>query len=123
LHKLPRLTRGATRARQGICATIVVSLVVLALSGCGSSHEQTVKQARIAAALRKLEHELTADAQTPPPGFGGKDVLGSLNLIYAPAPNGISNAEWETAIHHDKRLQRLKAKLNAPPSSRTPPSR
>jgi hypothetical protein len=86
----------------------VLALVLLALAGCGSSTTDSAKQARIATALRKLEREFIAGRKEAPHEFHGEDVLGSLTLVYSPAPRGVSEAEWNAAIQHDKRLQRLK---------------
>jgi mono/diheme cytochrome c family protein len=89
-------------------ASVLASLVLLlGLVGCGSSSSQAEKRTRVDAALRKLEHEFVAGKEEVPREFRGKDVLGILTLVYAPAPHGVSQAEWSAAIKGDERLQRL----------------
>jgi hypothetical protein len=34
------------------------------------------------------------------------DILGKIELVYAPPPNGIIAAEWRTAVDKDRALQR-----------------
>jgi mono/diheme cytochrome c family protein len=87
------------------------ALLLLALSGCGSSSTQNGQRARIAVALRKLEREYIADqkkaarklARESPEG----ETLAAATIVYAPPPRGIGQAEWNAAIKHDARLQKL----------------
>jgi mono/diheme cytochrome c family protein len=102
-------------------ASILATLVLLlGVVGCGSSSTQAEKRARIEAALRHFEQELQAgqrEARDPRAlrrKFGGADVLGALTLVYAPAPRGVSQGEWDAAIKHDKRLHRLVEDARAP---------
>ncbi|MEA2216568.1 MAG: hypothetical protein QOK19_2129 [Solirubrobacteraceae bacterium] len=92
------------RKRRGVIALATAALLV---AGCGSSGPEAGKQARIAAALRHLENELRVGQQEPPWRRHGWNALGTLTLVYAPPPKGVSQAEWNTAIKHDRALQRL----------------
>jgi hypothetical protein len=88
----------------------IISLAVvfsLALGACGSSAESAQrKQAVITAALQKVQTEYEQARRNPPKGLNRADVLGSIVLVYAPPPKGISAAEWNTAIRNDRTLQR-----------------
>jgi len=90
-----------------MCASVAAALAtLLALSGCGSSDTST-RQARIAAALRKLEGDLLAGTVKAPSSFRGGHVIGTIALVVARAPHGVSQSEWTAAIAHDKRLLRV----------------
>ncbi len=88
-------------------AAATLALCVALLSGCGSSSTEKAKQARIATALRKLEYALVAGEITAPNSSRGAHVLGTTALVYARAPRGVSEAEWNAAIAHDKHLLRV----------------
>jgi hypothetical protein len=84
-----------------VCVVVAAALL---LCGCGSASEESAREARISAALRTLEHDLVAGKVRAPPQFRGSHVLGTIALVYARAPHGVSEAEWTAAIAHDKRL-------------------
>lgn len=91
-----------------LAITLGAMLGVVLLCGCGSSSNQTAKQARIKAALRKLERELAAEKRAPLSHVThGEDLLGVLTLFYEPAPPGVSKAEWHAALGHDRRIHQL----------------
>jgi mono/diheme cytochrome c family protein len=98
----------------------ILALLPLALAACGSSNSPAAKQARIASALRKFERELIAEKNEVPPQLRGKDVLGALTLFYAPVPAGVSKAEWNAAISHDKRLRQLEKEASPAPNTGGP---
>jgi mono/diheme cytochrome c family protein len=101
------------------CRLAMLALVPLALAGCGATN-QSQKQARIASALRKFERELIADKHEVPPQLRGKDVLGAITLFSAPRPPGVSEAEWDAAISHDKRLRQLEKEASPAPNTGGP---
>jgi mono/diheme cytochrome c family protein len=98
--------------RGGLCLALGV-LAIVPVAGCGSSDTQAVKQARIQTALRHLEHEFLAaqkeasNRKERQRQSGDGEVLGAATMVYAPAPHGVSKAEWNAAIKHDPRLQAL----------------
>ncbi len=87
-----------------VCVVVAAALL---LCGCGSASEQGARQARISAALRKIEHDLVTGKVRAPSRFRGSHVLGTSALVYARPPHGVSEAEWTAAIAHDKRLLRV----------------
>lgn len=95
-----------TRGRLGL-AGVLATLVLAPLAGCGSAHEEASKHARIAAALRNIEHDLLTGQVKAPSALRGRHVLGVIALVHARAPRGVSESEWAAAIAHDKRLLRL----------------
>jgi hypothetical protein len=95
-------------ARPALCS-VAVALALCALVGCGSSSSTSQKQAQIAAALRKFEREFIAGKRDAQREFPCKNELGTLTLVSAPPPRGVSEAEWNAAVKQDKRLQRLKS--------------
>src|ERR1700760_3594292 len=95
-------------------AGVLAMLAAPALTGCGSSGEEAAKQARIATALRKFERELAAEkGKDLVHVTHGNDVLGVVNLFYAPAPAGVSKAEWNAALARDTRIHQLEMEASA----------
>lgn len=72
---------GGTGGRLSLAGPSIVAL--LALAGCASSSTHAGKQARIAAALHRLEHALLSGEAKAPSSFRGKNVLGTVTLVYA----------------------------------------
>jgi len=99
--------------------TLVALLGVVLLCGCGSSSNQTAKQARIETALRKLERELAAEKRAPLLHVThGDDLLGVLTLFSEPAPPGVNKAEWQAALGHDRRIHQLEMEASVTPTGK-----
>jgi mono/diheme cytochrome c family protein len=85
----------------------VAIVAVLPIAGCGSASSEATKQARIAAGLRTLEHDLAAGDVKAPSAFREGHVLGTIVLISVRPPDGVGEVEWKTAMAHDASLMRL----------------
>src|SRR5258708_3182259 len=86
IRAMRSLLGGVTKRLRHASAVAALGLLVASV-GCGSSSNQTAKQARIKAALRKLVRELTAEKRAPLLHVThGEDLLGVLTLFSEPAP-------------------------------------
>jgi hypothetical protein len=79
-------------------ATVAAAICGALLGACGSA--KTSHGAVINTALRQLQAEFEHVRPAR-----GTDVLGSITLVHASPPKGVSAGEWHAAINKDQALQ------------------
>jgi hypothetical protein len=89
---------------RSIAVPLVLAIALTA--GCGSTRPSRGNAAAISAALQLLQTEVEQGRRGVP---HGSDVLGTITLVYAAPPKGVTPAEWRSAVNKDRTLQRLLA--------------
>jgi len=111
------------RHTRSVLASLLACALVLGACGSTSRSKRTVA---LNTALRRLQAEVEQQRSK----FSGElrrlggnvDTLGSISLVYAAPPKGVSRAEWAAAVSRDVALQRAFASLNRHGPPEEPPS-